>query len=135
MIKLSLHNFKHLYFEQQQLKVTLCSFRVPSNGYYFFVFNSENEIQPNFLRIHFRLEKTTYNVTGAVAACRNQTGSCSLPLRFWSEDKVIIELPVKNNDSLWNEEFLAVSTCEPRTAIYIICIISMPLLLVLFAFQ
>ncbi|XP_046687113.1 uncharacterized protein LOC124372745 [Homalodisca vitripennis] len=111
------------------------SYKVPSNGYYFFVFNSENEVQPNFLRIHFRLEKTTYNVTNAVAACHNQTGSCSLPLRFWSQDKVILELPVRPNDTLWNEEFLAVSTCEPRTTLYIACVIAVPLLIILFAFQ
>lgn len=113
----------------------LTVFRVPSNGYYFFVFNSENEIQPNFIRTHFRLEKTTYNVSSAVASCRNNTGSCSLPLRFWSNDKVIIELPVSTNDSLWNEEFLAVTTCEPRTAVYVGCIVAMPLLIILFAFQ
>uniref|UniRef100_A0A1B6LJN2 E3 ubiquitin-protein ligase APD1-4 middle domain-containing protein n=1 Tax=Graphocephala atropunctata TaxID=36148 RepID=A0A1B6LJN2_9HEMI len=111
------------------------TYKVPSNGYYFFIFNSENEVQPNFLHIHFRLEKTTYNVTNAVAACHNQTGSCSLPLRFWSRDKVILELPVRPNDTLWNEEFLAVSTCEPRTALYIACVIAVPLLIILFAFQ
>lgn len=109
--------------------------RVPSNGYYFFVFNSENEVQPNFLRIHFKLEKTTYNVSNAIATCHNQTGSCSLPLRFWSDDRVILELPVKANDTLWNEEFLAVSTCEPRTALYVICVLAVPLLIILFAFQ
>jgi len=115
--------------------INTVSYKVPSNGYYFFVFNSENEVQPNFLRIHFRLEKTTYNVSNAVASCRNQTGSCSLPLRFWSRDKVILELPVRSNDTLWNEEFLAVSTCEPRTALYIVCVLAVPLLIILFAFQ
>ncbi|XP_054278718.1 uncharacterized protein LOC129005225 isoform X2 [Macrosteles quadrilineatus] len=115
--------------------INTVSYKVPSNGYYFFVFNSENEVQPNFLSIHFRLEKTTYNVSNAVASCRNQTGSCSLPLRFWSKDKVILELPVKSNDTLWNEEFLAVSTCEPRTALYVVCVLAVPLLIILFAFQ
>lgn len=111
------------------------TYKVPTNGYYFFVFNSENEVQTNFLRIHFRLEKTTYNVSHAVATCKNQTHPCSLPLKFWSNDKVILELPVRANDSLWNQEFLAVSTCEPRTAIYVGCVIAVPLLIILFAFQ
>lgn len=111
------------------------TYKVPTNGYYFFVFNSENEVQPNFLRIHFRLEKTTYNVSQAVASCKNQTNPCSLPLTFWSNDKVILEVPVRPNDSLWNQEFLAVSTCEPRTAIYVGCVIAVPLLIILFAFQ
>lgn len=111
------------------------TYKVPMNGYYFFVFNSENEVQPNFLRIHFRLEKTTYNVTHALASCKNQTHPCSLPLKFWSNDKVVLELPVRANDSLWNQEFLAVSTCEPRTAIYIGCVVAVPLLIILFAFQ
>uniref|UniRef100_A0A1B6DZJ1 E3 ubiquitin-protein ligase APD1-4 middle domain-containing protein n=1 Tax=Clastoptera arizonana TaxID=38151 RepID=A0A1B6DZJ1_9HEMI len=111
------------------------TYTVPSNGYYFFVFNSENEIQSNFIHVHFRLEKTTYNISQTRESCKNQTGPCSLPLKFWSNDKVVIELPVRKNDSLWNQEFLAVSTCEPRTSIYIGCVIAVPLLIILFAFQ
>lgn len=111
------------------------TYRVTSNGYYFFVFNSENEVQTNYLRVHFDLEKTKYNVSQPIDSCQNQTSSCNLPLRFFSHQKVVLHLPIRKNDTLWNQEFLAISTCEPRTSVYIICVLSVPLFILLFAFQ
>jgi peptidyl-prolyl cis-trans isomerase SDCCAG10 len=99
------------------------------------VFNSENEVQTNYLRVHFELEKRMYNVSNSMAACRNSTESCSLPLDFFSSEKVVLELPVSPNESLWNEEFIVVSTCEPRTALYLSCVIAVPVLILFFAFQ
>lgn len=109
-------------------------FRVPTNGYYFFVFNSENEIQDNYLRVLFHLKKTYYNVSEPVAACSNSSEKCAVPLRFFSSEKLVMELPVQNNDTLWNEEYVVVSECEPRTALYVICVIAVPVLVILFAF-
>ncbi|KOC65647.1 hypothetical protein WH47_00671 [Habropoda laboriosa] len=111
------------------------TYRVPTNGYYFFVFNSENEIQPNYLRVRFDLLKTVYNISNPVQACKNSTAECSLPFRIFSNERTVLELPLNGNDSQWNEEYVVVSTCEPRTAIYLICIISVPLLILLFAFH
>ncbi|VVC95795.1 unnamed protein product [Leptidea sinapis] len=34
--------------------------------------------------------------------------------------KVVLELPLRNNDSLWNEQFVIISECEPRTSVYLI---------------
>lgn len=109
--------------------------RVPANGYYFFVFNSENEIQPNYLRIKFDLLKTVYNTSNPVYACENSTNECSLPINFFSNQKTVLELPVGGNDSQWNEEFIVISTCEPRTSIYVFCVITVPLLILIFAFH
>ncbi|XP_012272253.1 uncharacterized protein LOC105695339 [Orussus abietinus] len=111
------------------------TYRVPTNGYYFFVFNSENEIQPNYIRIRFELLKTVYDTSDPIHACKNTTEECSLPLNFFSGEKAVLELPLGDNDSQWNEEFVVVSTCEPRTAVYMICIITVPLLIMLFAFH
>jgi len=112
---------------------TSCYFyRVPANGYYFFVFSSENELQQNYIRAHFQLEKMLYDVSHPVATCQNSTGECSLPLDFFSHQRMVLELPV--NETLWNNEFLVVSTCEPRTALYISCIIAVPILILLCAF-
>jgi peptidyl-prolyl cis-trans isomerase SDCCAG10 len=108
--------------------------RVPMDGYYFFVFSSENEIQPNYLRIKFELLKTTYNTSDPVFECKNITSECSLPIRFFSNDRTVLELPVGNNDSQWNEEYIVISTCEPRTAVYLICTMAVPLLILMFAF-
>ena len=111
------------------------SYNVPKNGYYFFVFNSENEVQENYIRVHFNLEKTMYNVTDAMSTCNSTSDRCEFPLKFFSNEKVVFELPVRNNETLWNEEFILTSECEPRTAIYLICVLTVPLLILFFAFQ
>lgn len=111
------------------------TYSVPTNGYYFFVFNSENEVQENYIRVHFNLQKTMYNVSNAVSRCSNATNQCDFNLDFFSNEKVVFELPVKMNETRWNEEFIVVSECEPRTAIYLLCVLSVPLLILLFAFQ
>ncbi|XP_074113625.1 uncharacterized protein LOC141536786 [Cotesia typhae] len=111
------------------------TYRVPIDGYYFFVFSSENEIQPNYIRIQFDLLKTVYNTSQPIFECKNSTKECSLPFNFFSWERTVLELPVTNNDSQWNEEYVVVSQCEPRTAVYLLCIITVPLLILLFAFH
>lgn len=116
----------------QSNKIT---YTVPINGYYFFVFNSENEVQDNYIRVKFDIQKTVYNVSNSIESCNNATGECRLTLNFFSNQKVVFELPINSNESLWNEEFIVISECEPRTIIYLICVISVPMLILLFAFQ
>ncbi|KAF7268423.1 hypothetical protein GWI33_018433 [Rhynchophorus ferrugineus] len=111
------------------------TYRVPVNGYYFFVFNSENEIQPNYIRVQFHLNKAIYNLSNPVSACKNQSDSCAVDLKFFSSEKLVLELPLENNDTLWNEEFIVESECEPRTALYAICVISVPVIILIFAFS
>lgn len=117
-------------------KANALTYRVPANGYYFFVFNSENERQKNFIRAKFDLQKTRYEVAQtALRECRNSTQRCDLLLDIFSSQKVVLEVPLRNNDSLWNEQFVIVSECEPRTSIYLACVVAVPLLIMIFAFQ
>lgn len=111
------------------------TYKVPVNGYYFFVFNSENEIQPNYIRVRFNIEKTVYNVTQTVSQCANSTAPCALNLQFFSNEVVVMELPVQEDQDLWNNEFVVVSECEPRTSLYVALVISVPVLVIVFAFQ
>ncbi|KAJ3665389.1 hypothetical protein Zmor_000886 [Zophobas morio] len=111
------------------------TYKVPVNGYYFFVFNSENEVQPNYIRVQFHLKKSVYNVTNAVSTCLNSSEECTMDLKFFSSEKLVMELPLRENSTLWNEEFVVVSECEPRTMIYAICVIAVPVLVILFAFS
>lgn len=111
------------------------TYTVPVNGYYFFVFNSENEVQDNYIRVKFDIQKTVYNVSNSIQSCNNVTSECKLPLNFLSNQKVVFELPLNSNETLWNEEYVVISECEPRTAIYLVCVISVPLMILLFAFQ
>jgi peptidyl-prolyl cis-trans isomerase SDCCAG10 len=92
-------------------------------------------VQTNYFRVHFELQKKVYNVSNSVMSCKNATEPCSLPLDFFSSEKVVLELPVRPNESLWNEEFIAVSTCEPRTALYLGCVLAVPVFILFFAFQ
>lgn len=93
-------------------------------------------MQPNFIGARFVIEKIVYDVSYPVAQCLNSTDSCSLPLGFFSSETAIVEVPVPNqNATLWNEEFVAISTCEPRTAVYLGCVLAVPLLILIFAFQ
>jgi len=76
-----------------------------------------------------------------VAQCANTT-ECAFPLDFFSSEKVVLEVPVapgregpadnnETEDSLakhWNEEYLIVSTCEPRTSVYLVCMLLVPVL-------
>lgn len=121
-------------FEEASLanKIT---YKIPSNGYYFFVFNSENEVQVNYIRLRFQLNKTVYDVSNHVSACANSTDSCALDLKFFSSEKIVMEVPITTNQSRWNEEFVVVSECQPRTIIYVCCILSVPIFIMLFAFQ
>ncbi|XP_050554343.1 uncharacterized protein LOC118279192 isoform X1 [Spodoptera frugiperda] len=117
-------------------KANALTYRVPANGYYFFVFNSENEVQRNYIRARFELQKTRYDVARtALRECTNSTQRCDLPLDIFSTQKVVLEVPLRNNDSLWNEQFLIISECEPRTSIYIFCVIAVPILILVFGFQ
>lgn len=111
------------------------TYTAPVNGYYFFVFSSENEIQDNYIRVHFDLKKTVYNVSNPVRECHNETEKCSMALDFFSDEKVVFEMPLSDNESMWNEQYFVASECEPRTIVYLICVLSVPILILLFAFQ
>lgn len=111
------------------------TYTVPVNGYYFFIFNSENEVQDNYIRVKFDIQKTVYNVSNSIQSCNNATDECRLSLNFFSNQKVVFELPLNNNETLWNEEYIVISECEPRTIIYLVCVISVPMIILLFAFQ
>ncbi|XP_073961170.1 uncharacterized protein isoform X2 [Choristoneura fumiferana] len=117
-------------------KANALTYRVPANGYYFFVFNSENEVQTNFIRAKFEMQKTRYEVAKtALRECKNSTDRCDLLLDIFTSQKVVLEVPLRANESLWNEQFVILSECEPRTSIYLVCVIAVPLLIMIFAFQ
>lgn len=117
-------------------KANALTYRVPANGYYFFVFNSENEMQINYIRARFDLQKTKYDVARTkLRECTNSTERCDLSLDIFTTQKVVLEVPLRNNDSLWNEQFVIISECQPRTSVYVACVVAVPILILVFAFQ
>ena len=65
---------------------------VTESGFYYFIFANENEIQDNFLSAKFDLHKTVFDVSENAGNCTKST-HCELPLAFWSEDHVVLEVP------------------------------------------
>lgn len=50
--------------------------------------------------------------------------------------QVVIELPANEGRNVGtNEEFIFVSECQPRTSIYLFCILAVPFMILAFAFQ
>lgn len=122
---------------------------------------SENEVQTNFVRVRFDLDKVVYDVDSPLAECVSgsavannsapATGTCSLPLRFLSDDTMVLEVPVEveegavaNLPSLQRaangvtrphqDHVVAVSTCQPRTALYVACVLALPAIILACAF-
>ena len=70
---------------------------INETGFYYFIFANENEITPNFMRVRFDLHKTVFDVNSATENCTD-TMNCMLPLKFWSEDHVVLEVPENQPD-------------------------------------
>ena len=121
---------------------------VNETGFYYFIFANENEITDNFLSAKFQLHKTVFDVSGNVLNCTNAT-SCELPLAFWSEDHVVLEVPgadaAATDDhctalhgysslSACHRVVLAESVCRPRRVVYMAFLFLVPVLVLVFAY-
>ena len=92
---------------------------------YYFVFSSDNEIVDNFLYFNLTLNRYVYDTGKAITECINTT-SCSLPLRFWSDDQAVVEVPYGDN---WDEFYILHTKCEPRVSLYLSMLILVPILI------
>ena len=124
---------------------------VEETGFYYFIFANENEITDNFLSATFDLHKTVFDVSAASESCTNVT-RCSLPLRFFSKEHVVIEVPERDppapgepdpcGDALLGYSSLsechrvvwAESVCQPRRAVYMVFLLLVPVLILVFAY-
>lgn len=109
---------------------------VATDGYYYYIFYSDNDYVQNDIHAVFDIYKPTFQYSNISESrgCVNST-NCSFPISFWSDDRVIVEVPTR--DGIEHEEdditFL-ISTCQPRMAIYIIFPISVLFLVLTCAF-
>lgn len=121
----------HLHFP---LMVT--KHEIVSDGYYYYIFYSDNDYVQNDIHAVFDIYKPTYQYANISESkgCINST-NCSFPIAFWSDEHVIVEVPTR--DGIEHEEddiTLLISTCQPRMAIYIIFPISVLFLVLTCAF-
>lgn len=93
---------------------------VIDDGYYYYIFYSDNDFVLNDIHAIFDIHKPTYQYAKHARSCYNQT-ECIFPISFWSDETVIVEVPTR--DGIEHEEdditFL-VSSCYPRMSVYII---------------
>ena len=75
--------------ESERISITL---EVSESGFYYFIFANENEITDNFLSAKFDLHKTVFDVSPNIKNCTGLS-KCELPLTFWSDDHVVLEVP------------------------------------------
>lgn len=131
---------------------TSVELEVSDTAFYYFIFANENEMTDNFLSARFELHKTVFDVSNTLMNCTGLS-KCELPLTFWSEDHVVIEVPefqVPNSQNgtedsdLCSEEsllkgfssldechqiLLAESVCLPRKPVYMLFLFLVPVMI------
>lgn len=109
---------------------------VLSDGYYYYIFYSDNDYISNDIHAIFDIYKPTYRYTNTskTKECINST-ECLFPIKFWSDETVIVEVPTR--DGIEHEEddiTYLISTCQPRMSVYIIFPVSVLFLILGCAF-
>lgn len=110
--------------------------QVTSDGYYYYIFYSDNDFVNNDIHAIFDIYKPTFQYSNMSESkmCLNKT-ECQFDVEMFSNELVIVEVPTKdglnNNDE---ESFILRSICHPRMSVYIFFPVSVLLLILLFAF-
>lgn len=103
---------------QSQMRTT---HEVVSDGYYYYIFYSDNDLTYNNIFAIFDISKPTFQYANMSEAksCLNQT-ECTFTITFSSEEIVIVEVPTLNGIEEEDNVSLLTSTCHPRMGVYII---------------
>ncbi|XP_068621284.1 uncharacterized protein [Battus philenor] len=108
--------------------------KIQSDGYYYYIFYSDNDMVKNDIHAIFDIYKPTFQYANMSDSkvCLNST-ECEFEISIFSDELVIVEVPTtdgfKNDNS-----FILTSVCHPRTSVYIFFPVSVLLLILLFAF-
>lgn len=108
---------------------------VASDGYYYYIFYSDNDYISNDIHAVFDIYKPTYRYMNSSKSkeCLNAT-ECRFPIEFWSDETVIVEVPTRDGIEHEDDDMLLVSTCQPRMGVYIIFPVSVLFLILGCAF-
>lgn len=94
------------------------SYDVPSDGYYYYIFYSDNDIVTNHIYGIFDIHKPTYQFTNYSKGCINET-ECTFTINFWNDKTVIVEIPTRDGlKSDLNDHSYLISSCRPRMWVY-----------------
>lgn len=100
----------------------LTKHEVVSDGFYYYIFYSDNDLYKNDIHAVFDIYKPTYeyaNITQA-RSCINST-ECKFPINMFSDDKVIVEVPTRDGIEHEDDDITTMlSICVPRSSVYLI---------------
>ncbi|XP_072936817.1 uncharacterized protein [Epargyreus clarus] len=106
------------------------------DGYYYYIFYSDNDIVINDIHAIFDIYKPTFQYANIsdFKLCINKT-ECEFDVSLFSDELVIVEVPTKDGLRSDNENSsILISVCQPRMSVYIIFPVSVLLLILVFAF-
>jgi hypothetical protein len=84
---------------------------IKSEGYFYYVFFSDNDLDKNQIKARFQINSTRYDFATASHACRNTT-ECTFKKNFFGgEGRVFVEA---------DSDVELVSVCEPRIMVYLL---------------
>lgn len=93
---------------------------VTVDGYYYYIFYSDNDFHPNDVHAIFDILKPTYKYRNYTKGCINST-ECTFPVSFLSKDFVVVEVPTRDGIEQESDDITMLqSVCHPRMAIYAI---------------
>ncbi|XP_037958574.1 uncharacterized protein LOC119688030 isoform X2 [Teleopsis dalmanni] len=100
----------------------LSKHQITEDGYYYYIFYSDNDLVRNDIHAIFDIYKPTFQYSNVSDAqgCVNAT-NCTFSIGFLSDEIVVVEVPTR--DGIEHEEddiTYLISTCHPRTEIYAI---------------
>ncbi|CAH2104501.1 unnamed protein product [Euphydryas editha] len=126
------NNTKYLEEITKYLKV---EHKITSDGYYYYIFYSDNDFVYNDIHAIFDIYKPTFQYSNMSDSkmCLNQT-ECEFDVDMFSDELVIVEVPTKDGLNSNDDSFILMSVCHPRISVYIFFPISVLLLILLFAF-
>ncbi|XP_018902517.1 uncharacterized protein [Bemisia tabaci] len=120
------------FFEMQKHMKTVHD--VVSDGYYYYIFYSDNDFQLNDIHAVFDIYKPTYMYGNYSHGCINKT-ECYFPINFLSDETVVVEVPTRDGIEHEGDDItLLTSTCHPRVTVYMLFPISILFLILSCAF-
>ncbi|XP_030748101.1 uncharacterized protein LOC115876457 [Sitophilus oryzae] len=95
---------------------------VASDGYYYYIFYSDNDFVKNEIHAIFDIYKPTYQYaeSAKIKECVNST-ECKFDLSIMSDEVVIVEIPTHDGIEHKDDDIgFITSTCHPRMTVYMI---------------
>ncbi|XP_050464679.1 uncharacterized protein LOC126858419 [Cataglyphis hispanica] len=117
-------------------KHTQANHHVEEDGYYYYIFYSDNDIVSNDIYTIFDIYKPTFQYENVSKSCINRT-ECSFTLSPLSGDRIIVEIPTKDGieHNEMDDTSILISICQPRMGAYMFFPIAILLLILGCAFM